>query len=184
MNYQMLLDMLVARRKSFAFIGFLALLVLAAELYISSYQRPELGKVQQAWFAKRDALARGETQADATKYQQGMRDLDEFRKYLVPKKELPALLTRLYDTAKKNSVALNGITYKPGKEKVKGSQVLTYGISFNATGKYGSVKSFLADLARLREMLVIEGVSLSNTSATEENVELRISTTVYLTEGA
>ncbi|GFO65178.1 type 4a pilus biogenesis protein PilO [Geomonas paludis] len=184
MNYQMLLDMIAVRRKSFAFIAFLALLALGVGFYVSAYQKPELEKVQQAWFAQRDSLARGETQADATRYQQGMRDLEEFRKHLIAKKELPALLGRLYETAKNNSLALTGISYKPGKEKVKGSRVMTYGISFNVTGKYGALKSFLGDLARYREMLVIESISLSNNSPTEEKVNLRVVTTVYLTEGA
>ncbi|QWV92253.1 type 4a pilus biogenesis protein PilO [Geomonas oryzisoli] len=184
MSYQMLLDMIAARRKSFTFIAFLALLALGIEAYISTYQRPELANVQQAWFTKRDALARGETQADATKYQQGMRDLDEFRKHLLPKKELAALLSRIYGTAKTNSLVLSGINYRPSKEKGKGNQMVTYGISFNVTGKYASVKSFLADLARYREMLIVESISLSNSSVTEEKVNLRIQTTVYLTEGA
>ena len=184
MNYQMLLDMIAARRKSFAFIAFLALLALGVGIFLSAYQKPELEEAQKAWFAKRDSLARGEIQADATKYQQGMRDLETFRKHLVAKKEFPALLERLYDTAKHNSLALNGITYKPGKEKVKGTRVVTYGISFNVTGKYGAIKSFLGDLARYQEMLVIESISLSNSSATEEKVDLKVVTTLYLTEGA
>ncbi|MBU5614856.1 type 4a pilus biogenesis protein PilO [Geomonas azotofigens] len=184
MNYQMLLDMIAARRTAFAFIAFLALLVLGLEAYVSTYQRPELERVQQAWFAKRDALARGETQADATRYQQGMRDLEEFRKHLVPKKDFAALMSKLYGTAKSNSLTLSGITYKPGKVKGKGSQIVTYGISFNVVGKYGSVKSFLADLVRYPEMLVVDAVSLSNSSPTEEKVDLKIQTTVYLTEGA
>ncbi|QXE91118.1 type 4a pilus biogenesis protein PilO [Geomonas subterranea] len=184
MNYQVLLDMIAARRKSFAFIAFLALLAIGTEVYISVYQQPELERVQQAWFAKRDALARGETQADATRYQQGVRDLEEFRKHLIPKKDFVALLGRIYTTAKSNSLVLSGISYKPSKEKVKGTQMLTYGISFTVAGRYASVKSFLADLARYREMLVIDALSLSSSSSTEEKVNLKIQTTLYMTEGA
>lgn len=185
MNYQTLLDMIAARRKSFGFLGFLALLALGAGVYLSVYQRPELEKTQLAWFAKRDALARGETQADATRYQQGMRDLEQFRKRFVPKKEFARMLVRIHDSAKSNSVTLSGMNYKPGKEKVKGTQIMTYGVSFDVVGKYGAVKSFLADLARYPEMVTVDSVSLSNASMTEEKVSLKLQTTFYLlVEGA
>lgn len=185
MSYQTLLDMIAARRKSFTFLGFLVLLALGMEIYLSTYQRPELERTQSAWFAKRDALARGETQADATRYQRGMSDLEQFQKLLIPKKDFARLLGRLYDTAKDNSLTLQGISYKPEKGKIKGTQITTYGVSFNVVGKYGAVKSFLADLARYPEMVTVDSISLSNTSMTEEKVDLKIQTTVYLlTEGA
>ncbi|MBU5637738.1 type 4a pilus biogenesis protein PilO [Geomonas sp. Red69] len=184
MNFQTLLDMFAARRKSFTFLGFLALLALGIQLYLSGYQRPQLEQVQTEWFAKRGAMARGETEADATRYQRGVRDLDEFKKRFIPKKDFARVLSRLYDTAKSNSLALQGITYKPGK-KNKATQIMTYDVSFTVAGKYSAVKSFLADLVRYPDMVTVDSISLSNQSMTQESVNLKIQTTVYLlTEGA
>lgn len=183
MNYQMLLDMIAARRKTFGFLLFLALLALAVQFYLSQWQQPELEKVQQEWFAKRDALARGETRGDSDRYQRGVKDLEQFQKLFIPKKEFAGLLSRMYESAKNNSVSMQGITFKPAP--VKGTDILTYGISFNVTGNYASVKSFLADMARYRELVTVDSIRLDNSSATEEKVNLNIQTTAYLkTEGA
>ncbi len=185
MSFQMLRDMIAARSKSFSFLAFLALLALGCQLYLSLWQRPALEKAQVEWFAKRDALAKGETLADSTRYRNGVRDLEEFEKRLIPKKEFAALLSQLYDTAKDNSVSLEGITYKPATEKERLGQILPYGVSFSVSGKYGSVKSFLADLVRYRELLTVDAVSLASQSQVEESVNLNVQATVFLkTEGA
>jgi len=183
MSYQMLRDMIAARPKAFAFAAFLAVLNLAVLLYLSLWQQPELEKAQLEWFAKRDALAKGEILGDATRYQNGVRDLELFQKRLLPKKDFAALLSRMYETARSNSLSLKGISYQP--EPIKGEQLFSYGISFTVSGKYASVKSFLADLVRYPEMLTVDSVSLSNTKSTEESVNLRVQVTAYLkTEGA
>jgi len=178
MSYHLLRDMIAARSKSFASLAFLVLLALGCQLYLSLWQRPGLEKAQ-------DALAKGETLADSTRYRNGVRDLEELEKRLVPKKEFAALLSQVYDTAKENSVSLAKISYKPASEKDRVGQVLPYGISFTVSGKYASVKSFLADLVRYRELLTVDAVSLSSQSQTEESVSLNLDATVFLkTEGA
>ena len=185
MSYEMLRDMIAARPKSFSALAFLVLLALGCQLFLSTWQRPALEKAQVAWFAKRDALAKGETLADSTRYRNGVRDMEALEKRLVPKKELAALLSQVYDTAKENSVTLAKISYTPATEKDRVGRILPYGISFTVSGKYASVKSFLADLVRYRELLTVDAVSLSNQSQTEESVTLNIGATVFLkTEGA
>ena len=185
MNYHLLRDMIAARSKSFASLAFLVLLALGCQLYLSLWQRPGLEKAQVAWFAKRDALAKGETLADSTRYRNGVRDLEELEKRLVPKKEFAALLSQVYGTAEGNSVSLTKISYKPAFEKDRVGEILPYGISFTVSGKYASVKSFLADLVRYRELLTVDAVSLSSQSQTEESVTLNLDATVFLkTEGA
>jgi len=184
MNYQILRDIIAARGRTLAFLAFLLLLATAVQLYLSLWQRPALEKVQMEWFAKRDAIAKGETLGDATRYHNGMRDLAEFQKRLVPKERFPALMSQLYDSARNNSLSLKGVTYKPGM--VKGEkQIVTYGVSFTVSGSYASVKKFIADLLRYKELVTVDSIALGNQSSTEETVNLRVQTTVYLkTEGA
>lgn len=180
MSYQMLRDMIEARFKSFAFLAFLVLLAFGCQIYLSTWQRPALEKAQVEWFAKREALAKGETLADSTRYRNGVRDIEALEARLVPKKDLAALLSQVYDTAKGNSVSLARISYQPASEKDQVGQILPYGVSFTVSGKYASVKSFLSDLVRYRELLTVDGVSLSNQSQTEESITLNIQATVFL----
>ncbi|WP_136514091.1 type 4a pilus biogenesis protein PilO [Geomonas edaphica] len=184
MNFQTILDMIAARRKAFIFLAFLLLIAVGIEMYLTTYQGPQLAARQQEWFARRDALARGETEADAARYQRGMRDLEQFRKLLIPKRDFAAVLGRIYETASRNALSLQGISYKPG-QLIKGTQVLPYTVSFQVSGKYGAVKNFLADMARFPEMVTVDTISIGNQKTTQEKVDLKLQTTVYLlTEGA
>jgi len=183
MNYEMLREIVNARRNSFAFLLFLVLLNLALMLYLSLYQRPELAKAQTDWFAKREALASGQSVGTVTRYQQGVRDVGLFQERLIPKKEFAAFLSEMFQSAKNNAVSMKGISYKPAPTKEKG--IVSYGISYTVSGKYASVKSFIADLSRFPEMVTLDAVSLNNTSPTEESVDLKIQMTAYLKmEGA
>ncbi|HBA89161.1 MAG TPA: pilus assembly protein PilO [Geobacter sp.] len=186
MSYQMLRDIIAARPKSFAFIAFLALLALTVTLYLSLWQQPELEKAQMQWFAKRQALAKGEMVGDATRYHNGVRDLELFRKRLPLKKDFASVLGRIYDTARNNSLSMKGVALRPANLKgEEGKGIFSYGVTFTLTGRYAGVKSFLADLARYPEMVTVDSVTLANTSQTEEAVSLSVQLTAYLkTEGA
>jgi len=185
MNYDMLRETIGARRKSFAFLAFLASLSLVLFLYQSLWQQPALEKARRDWTAKRDALASGQTQGTAQRYQNGVRDLALFQKRLIPKKDFAAFLSELYDSAGSNSLALKSIQYKPSVVKGQEGRLMSYGISFSVKGKYASVKSFLADMARWHQMVTLDSVALANSSNTEEAVELRVQLTAYLKmEGA
>jgi type IV pilus assembly protein PilO len=183
MNYDMLRDILRARKRLLAFVVFLALLNLALALYLSLWQRPELARAQGEWFAKREAIKSGESVGTAAGYQNGVRDLAAFEKRLIPKKDFARFLSELYDICKANSLTMKGISYKP--TVIKGEDVVSYGISFTLSGRYASVKSFIADFQRLREMVTLDALSLSNASNVEENVDLRVQITAFLKlEGA
>lgn len=182
MNYEMLRDIVGARRNSFAFVTFLLLLNAALILYLSMWQRPELAKAQTDWFAKRQAQAGGQSPASVTRYQQGTSELELFRARLIPKKEFAAFLNRLFESAKNNSLKLQGIAYRPGAIKEEG--IVTYGITFTVTGRYASAKSFISDLGRLPELVTLDTVRLNSKSQTEESVNLQVEMTAYLKEGA
>ena len=180
MNFPMLPEIIGARPKSFVLLAFLALLNLAVFLYLSLWQRPELAGAQSEWFAKRDALASGQILQLAERYQMGARDLALFQRRLIPKKGFPAFLGELFETAGNNGLHLKGISYKPKDLKEQG--MVSYGIAFTVSGKYASEKSFLADLARYPQIVTLDSVSLSNSSQTEESVDLKVQMTAYLKE--
>jgi type IV pilus assembly protein PilO len=184
MNYELLRETIGARRKTIIFLAFLALLNLGLVLYLSLWQQPELEKAQSAWFAKRSALASGQTLGTAAHYRNGVRDLELFQQRYIPKKQFAGFLSELFATAKSNSLSIKGITYKP--TPVKGEAgILSYGISFSVSGRYASVKSFIADLARFHQIVILDSLALNSTSKTEESVDLRVQMTAYLKmEGA
>ena len=183
MNYQMLRDMIEARRNSFGLLAFLVLLNLALLLYLSLWQNPELEKTQKEWFAKRSAAARGEDRGVTARYREAERDLDLFQKRLIAKKDFAGFLSELFALAKANSLLIQGITYKPAVIKDQG--LVSYAIGFSLSGKYPGVKSFIADLARFPKMVTLDSLSLGNSSQTEEFVNLKVELTVFLKpEGA
>jgi type IV pilus assembly protein PilO len=183
MNYEMLRVIASGHKRSLGFLAFLAMLNLALALYLSIWQRPELARAQSEWFAGREALKNGQTLTTATSYDNAVRDLSSFRQRLIAKREFPRFLGELFDLAKADSLNLKGITYKPSL--IPNENIVAYGISFTVSGSYASVKSFIADFERLKEMVTLDSVLLNNTSSTEESVELKVQITAYLkTEGA
>ena len=183
MNYDMLRDIIEARRKSFGLLALIALVDLALILYLSLWQDPALEKTQKEWFAKRDAAVRGVDRGVTARYRDAERDLDLFQGRLIGKKDFAGFLSELFAIAKTNSVPIKGITYKSAAIKDQG--LVYYVISFSVTGKYASVKSFIADLARFPKMVTLDAISLGNSSPTEESVNLNVQMTVFLKpEGA
>ncbi|MGA2151044.1 MAG: type 4a pilus biogenesis protein PilO [Geobacteraceae bacterium] len=56
--------------------------------------------------------------------------------------------------------------------------MLAYSIGFNVSGKYAAIKSFIADIERLRAIAVINNISL-NGKAAEESVDMKLQLTAY-----
>jgi type IV pilus assembly protein PilO len=183
MNYELLRDILRIRRNSFLFLGFLALLNLAAILYLALLQQPQLAKAHGEWLIQREAQASGqEVVGSAARYEQGMRDLGAFRERLIPKPAFAAFLKELFQIAGKHSVTLQNITYKPDRIEKQG--IFAYGIAYTVSGSYGGIKGFLAELSRYHQMVTVDSVSLSSNKQTEEAVALKVQMTAYLeTEG-
>jgi type IV pilus assembly protein PilO len=183
MNYDMFRDIIGARPKSFVFLAFLGGLNLLLVLYLSLWQGPKLARAQNEWFAKRQELAAKPGAGTAVTYQRDLRDLAEFQRRYIPKRDFAAFLSKMYETARNNTLKLSSVSYKPTPIPEQG--VLSYGISFTASGRYAALKSFIADVSQYPEIVTLDSVSLSSGSQTQESVALKLNMTVYLkTEGA
>jgi type IV pilus assembly protein PilO len=183
MNYDTFREIIGARPKMFAFLLFLGVLNLLLVLYLALWQRPELTRAQSEWFAKRQELASKPGAGIAATYQRDQRDLAEFRRRYIPKRDFAAFLSKMYETARNNSLKLSSVSYKPVPIPEQG--VLSYGISFTASGRYAGLKSFISDVSRYPEMVTLDSVGLSSGSQTQESVVLRLNMTAYLKpEGA
>jgi type IV pilus assembly protein PilO len=183
MNYQMLRDILAARRRSFILLALLVLLDISLLVFLSAWQEPELVRTQNGWFARRQSAAQGVDRGVTARYRDAERDLALFQGRLIEKQNFAAFLSDLFATAKSNALGLKSITYKPSEVKEAG--LTSYAIGFTLVGKYAGAKSFIADISRYPKIVVVDSVALGNSSRTEETVELKVSLTVFLkTEGA
>ncbi len=182
MTVKFIVQIFRARPKSFMFVALLVLVNVGLYVYVSMHQDPRLAALQNAWFEKRRAAEKGALKDTAEVYRQGSADLATWRARIAPKKDFARVVGEIFETAASNSLKVGGVTYKP--VPIKDENLLAYSIGFNVSGKYGAVKSFLADLMRVREIMIIDNVSLNSSSATEDSVDLKVQLTAYFrTEG-
>jgi type IV pilus assembly protein PilO len=176
MNLAMLRQIIRTRRNSFIAISVLILINIGLFLYSSALLGPEVFSLQNKWSEKR-LVAAGETVSDdATVYRQGTEDLAKWRTRIYSKKDFARFIGELFETASNNTLKVGAIVYKP--QPVKDENLIAYTIGFNVSGKYAAIKSFIADIERLREIAVIDNISL-NGKSTEEFVDMKLQLTAY-----
>jgi type IV pilus assembly protein PilO len=184
MSLELLREIFALRRKSFMLLALLLAADLSLYLYHTWSQQPELERVQKEWFAKREAVARGAVRPLQQRYQQAEQELAKFQQRVIAKHDFAAFLSDLFALAKTSSLSLKGVSYTPTQVKEE-QDLVSYGISFNVSGKYAGVKRFIADVVRLPQLVTLDSINLTNTSQTEESVSMGVKLTVYLKkEGA
>jgi type IV pilus assembly protein PilO len=106
-------------------------------------------------------------------------DLKKLASRIPAKRQFPRLLGDILDAAASSAVVTGNVSYKP--QVIKGHEdLLAYGISMSVGGSYAAVKSFLADLQKNSELVVIDSAGFSNSNLFEENVVMDLRLTVYL----
>ena len=162
----------------------LALLLLNAGLgvVVSAYQIPSLTDLQAKWNTLRRQSA-GTGQLDMTAlYKLGLADLEKLNAKIPEKRQFARVLSDLLEAAANSAVEIGTISYKP--VPIKEEALLSYQLSLSASGGYAAVKSYLADLQKNPELILIDSVAFSNSDLFVENVVMEVHLTVYLREGA
>lgn len=179
---QILLE--IVRQKKITLLSVLVLLIanVALMVVIASYQEPELVTTRNRWNELRSMAARAGKADAATLYRQGAADLEKLNTRIPLKREFARVLSDIIEIAIDNGVTTGAISYKP--VPVKDEALLSYQLTFPVAGDYAAVKSCLSDLQRHHELLVVEGVTFSNSDLFEEKVVMNLNLTVYLREGA
>lgn len=161
---------------------FLLLLNVALTVLVSAYQLPYLVDLQTKWSNLRRQTVRA-GQVDAmTLYQQGSTDLEKLKARIPVKREFARVLSELLEAAASSAVEVGTISYKP--VPIKEEALLSYQLTLSVSGGYAAVKSFLADLQKNPELIVVDSVAFSNSDLFVENVVMDLHITVYLREGA
>jgi Tfp pilus assembly protein PilO len=176
---QALLELLQQKKRTL--VVALVMLALNIGLYAAAagYLEPKVAATQASWNELRQRVAVAGRVDVATVYRRGVDDLNKLTAMVPVKRQFPRVLGDILDAAASSAVITGNVSYKP--QTVKGrDDLLAYGISLTVGGSYAAVKSFLADLQKNSEMIVIDGISLSNSDLFEEKVILDLRLTVYL----
>ena len=168
------------RQKKRTLIVALELLLLNIGLYAvaAGYIEPKISTSQALWTNLRQRIAVAGKADVATVYRRGVDDLKKLAPRFPVKRQFPRVLGDILDAAASSAVVTSNVSYKP--QAIKDHDLLAYGISMTVGGSYAAVKSLLGDLQNNSEMIVIDGISLSNNDLFEENVVLDLRLTVYL----
>lgn len=178
MNARAVIEIYRTRKKSFGVLITLFLIEVILFVYVFAYQTPHIEMLQSQWFAKRKATTVDTALDTAAVFRQGESDLKSWRARILPKRDFARFVGNLFEIATHNSLAFKGVTYKV--TQVKAEDLVSYTLNFNVSGKYAAIKSFLADLGRMHEIVTVDSINLANAKAAEDAVDLSVQLTVYL----
>lgn len=168
------------RQKRNLLIAMTVLLVLTIGLYVvnNMYLTPAVIKSQASWNDLRQRVAVAGKSDVALVYQRGIDDLKIISTKVPPKRQFVRILGELLESAASSGVNTGTVSYKP--QVVKGQPLLVYEVSMMVNGNYAAVKSFLGDLQKNNELLVVDAVTLANSDLYEENVVMDLKLSIYL----
>ena len=170
----------LVRQKRNMLILLAVLLVINILLYAvtNAYLAPAIISSQASWNALRQRVAIAGRADVASVYQRGVDDLKKLSSRVPEKRQFARVLGELLDSAASSGVVTGAVSYKP--QTVKGQDLLAYGITMSVSGSYAAVKSFLGDLQRNNELIVVDGISMANSDLFEENVVMEVHVSIYL----
>ncbi|MDA8430700.1 MAG: type 4a pilus biogenesis protein PilO [Geobacteraceae bacterium] len=156
------------------------LLVCNIALYIANdaYFAPKIISSQASWNDLRQRVAVAGRDDVTSVYQRGIDDLKKLSARIPLKRQFPRVLGDILDSAVSSGVVTGTVSYKPNT--VKGHELLDYTVSMTVNGSYAAVKSFLGDLQKNSDLIVVDGITLSNSDLFEENVTMEIHLSIYL----
>ena len=151
-------------------------------VFVSVYQLPSLEDLQTKWNGLRLQAARAGQTDPVVLHRQGAADLEKLKTKIPEKRQFARVLSDLFEAAASSSVEVGTISYKP--VTLKEEALLSYQLSLSVSGRYAAVKSYLADLQKNPELLVVDTIAFSNSDILVEKVVMDLRITVYLREGA
>jgi type IV pilus assembly protein PilO len=175
---QVIIELISQNRRMLIAAGVVLLLNIGLQIARAYYLTPAVSKAAlvEKDFRQRVAVA---GRADAQNiYLRGSADLKKLSDRIPAKRQFPRVLGDILDAAASSGVVTGSVSYKP--QPVKNEDLLSYSLSMSVTGGYAAIKSFLSDLQKSKELVVIDGLGLTNSDLYEENVSMDLKLTVYL----
>ncbi len=176
-----LLELVRQKKRLLLSVAVLALFTMALFIAVDGYQLPEIVAAQAKWSELRRQVAlmgRGDV---SSAYRQGKIDLETLKGRIPPKRQFARVLGDILEQAASSGTTIDSITYKPRVVK-EDEGLLAYDLTMSVSGRYAALKSFLSDVRKFRELVVINEFGLINSDYFEENVTLDLQMTIYLRE--
>ncbi len=177
MRVKNLQEIILLKKKPLLALAVLLLVVIGLYVYISAVQESTLETMRQSWMAKRKQQMEAGSASIGTVYSQGVRDLAVFYGRVPAKREFARQLGDIFEIASNNGLTLKTVGYKPGTTKSGG--LMSYQLNLNLVGRYAPMKSFIADIQRLREIVTMDSMQLTGAGPDQESIELKVQLTAY-----
>ncbi len=176
---QAIQELIRQKRTSLTILAALLLFTIILSLFNGYYLAPKIISAQTSWNDLRQRVAVAGKADVASVYRRGIDDLKKLTNRIPVKRQFARVMGELLDNATSNGVVIGTTTYKP--QSVKGQQdLLVYSLSMSVSGSYAAIKSFLGDLQKNGELVVIDSVTFANSDPFEENVVMDIKASIYL----
>lgn len=178
---EIILEIIRQRRRVLTVILVSLLLNVAVLVYLKGFLASSISEAQTKWGDLRRRVAVAGQNDASTVYRRGKADLEQFKTHIPPKNQFPRLLGGIFDTAASDSVSVRTVNYRPMVVK-ENPALLSYGLSLSVSGSYAAVKNFLADMQKNEELVILDGMAMTNNDPYEENIVMDLHVTVYLQE--
>ena len=112
------------------------------------------------------------------------KNLQQFDNMIPAQTDFSGFIGELFEWAQQASLEIHQISYQPKYEKE--AVLLRYGLSFSVKGSYFQIKNFIHLLENSQRILLIEKISLSDSSTNnsgQHKVDLRIELATYFQGG-
>lgn len=172
-------ELIIQKRRLLIAVAVLLVCNIGLYIFINVYIAPSIILSQKSWNDLRQRVAVAGRADVASVYRRGIDDLKKISTKIPVKRQLPRVLGDVLDSAASSGVVTGAVSYKPKIVK-EHDELLMYSVSMSVSGSYAAVKSFLGDLQKNSELIVVDGVSLSNSDLYEENVVMDLRLSIYL----
>jgi Tfp pilus assembly protein PilO len=179
---QLALELYQQKKPWLIVIGLLLLLNIIAMVGIALFQLPVLDSKKELVTEQRKSLE-ATAHGDANSvYRNGKRDLEKLQAMIPSKRGFAPLLGEITDFSTECHVSSDALTYKP--EYLKERNLLVYHIELSVSGRYSAIRCFLYKMRTIKELVVIDSLTLKNGDPYKENVSMELKLTAYLRDGA
>lgn len=177
-----LLDRIRSHRRRAMLVGIPLLANIVLLVVLTIFQAPALDTLREERRAleKQSGPAGRDGYAGSVAGRRG--DLEKLRGMIPAKRDFPAILEGIMESASSCGVVMGPVAYKA--TVLKERKLLAYDLTLSVTGRYGAVKAFLFDLQILEGLSTVDGMTLTGSDPYAEKVTLDARLTVYLREDA
>lgn len=174
---QKVLEVVRTYRRRVMLMGLLLLVNVCLMVVVTAFQEPELDRRRDERRTLLSARSVEGREGASAAYESDTRDLGKLRALLPAKRDFPAFLEGLMESASSCGVTMGPVAYTP--TAVKDRKLLNYELTLTVTGRYGAVKAFLFDLQLLDGLSVIDHITLKSGDPYAEQVTMDARLTVF-----